>query len=161
MSERQVDEAREACDRGCALVAQGPPIHSYCIDAYARLAEVRLKLLSLGRASGSAATDAKKAAAACDVITAAARMFKVAKPMALLHRGMLHWISGRRAKANRAWSAGLSSARTMDLPVHEARLAYALGRTCRPSTKPDGELSRARDLFARLGIPEPSDYPAA
>ena len=154
------DGAREASDRGGELVAQGPPIHSYCIDAYARLAEVRVELWARTRRTSSGAADAKAAVAACDVVTACSRMFKVARPMAHLHRGTLHWIAGRRAKAISMWSAGLAVTHTMDVPILEARLAHSLGRS---STSAEGTalLARSRKLFADLGVPEPGAYVSA
>jgi tetratricopeptide (TPR) repeat protein len=160
MLEQKHDEARQACDRAAELIAQGPPIQQYCIDAYARLAEVRLDLLRLGRGSALGAGHAKAAAAACEVVTAASRMHKVAAPMAMLHRGTLHQLAGRRAKAITTWKAGLAVARTMDLPIVEARLAYAIGHA---SSSPESvpHLARARELFEELSVVEPTDYSSA
>jgi serine/threonine protein kinase len=158
--EENDDVARKLCDGAAELVAQGPPIQSYCIDAYARLAEARLQLWSRSRGGTRNAADAKAASAACDVITATARMFRVAGPMAHLHRGRLHWLSRRRAKAIATWRAGLAMTRAMDMPILEARLAHALGRTS-ASADSARHLARSRALFEELGVPEPDDYTTA
>ena len=44
-------EAEESAREAAALVAKGPPVHSYCIDSYARLAELGVALLADHRAS--------------------------------------------------------------------------------------------------------------
>jgi eukaryotic-like serine/threonine-protein kinase len=157
MLEDKVDEARDACERGDALAAQGPPIQQYCIDAYARLAEVRLHLWSLARGSAREAADSRAAAAACNVVTAAARMYKVAGPMAQLHRGTWHWLADRRAKALSTWTDALTLTRGMDMPILEARLAYALGRSS-ASAESAQHLARSRAIFDDLGVPEPAGY---
>ena len=140
--------AREAT----ALVAKGPPVHSYCIDSYARLAELSVTSWAEHCGSPDEKAFADRARAACAVLDKAARLYPVARPAALLHRGMLRHLAGDNAQAIRLWRKGLTIAGKLDLRYDEARLSRALAASL-PAAAERTELAHnAERLFAELEI---------
>jgi serine/threonine protein kinase/tetratricopeptide (TPR) repeat protein len=157
----------EQCAReATALVSQGPPVHSYCIDSYARLAELGVAWWADHRASADEEPYARRARAACAVLEKAARLYPVARPSALLHRGKLCCLSGERAKALRLWRKGLGIAQKLDLRYDEARLSRVITDSLAPGALRVELGQSAERLLAELEIepdhieaPRPGDAP--
>jgi eukaryotic-like serine/threonine-protein kinase len=128
---RRGDEhvALDAADRAAALIAQGPPAHVYCFDAYARVAEVRIGLWNARSPVRPAERLARDARDACRVLLRAARIFPLAVPAAMLHEGSRRWAEGDRRRAKNLFLQGRAAARDMALPYYEGRLDLALAST--------------------------------
>ncbi len=112
--------AVEAADRGASLVAEAKSIHTYCIEPYARIAQVQLAAAAAGRG------DPSKTLAACRALGAAARIFPIALPRYCLLEGARRWQSGKRRAAASLWQRGLRSAIDLHIPYEEALLRLIL-----------------------------------
>jgi len=147
-------EAREHAERLAALVAVGPLVQSYCVPAYGAAVEVRLGLLRWDRDTPA---ERRLTARACAVLADAARIFRWAAPMALLHRGLLLQSTGKKAAAVKLWRRGLDLAQGMALPYDEARLALALADS--QGSEAASLTARARRLLRDLDIDTPPVTP--
>src|SRR5262249_47349314 len=90
-----------AADRATALVVEAKTIHMYCIEPYARVAQVYLAQPRSARA------ESVKARAACRTMAGAARIFPIAQPRAHLLEGARRWWLGDRRAARSFWQRGL------------------------------------------------------
>ena len=104
-----------------------PPVHCYCLHAYARVAELWLGAWARCNVGSQRARSLAKRAV--HVARSAARRFPVAGPVTLLQQGTFHWLDGDRRRAARVWTRGLLDARRMALPYPEARLCHSLALT--------------------------------
>jgi hypothetical protein len=140
-------------DQAAPLVAAGPPVQSYCIDAYARLAEVRMELLRAHQGGPREAVHLASARRMSAVMTKVERVFPVAVPLARLHIGTFSWLQGNRGTAIDSWQQGLEAARQIGLGHEEARLTAALAASLPRTSARRRDLERqARELLAAQGL---------
>lgn len=143
--------AATAADRAMVLVAEAKTIHMYCLEPYARVAQVYLAR------STSAADAKKKANTACRAMAAAARIFPIALPRACLLQGTRRWHEGDRRRARRWWERGLLAAAHLDLPYEGALLRRSLScDESLPAVLRSQYLERAQRTLESLGV-EPTD----
>jgi eukaryotic-like serine/threonine-protein kinase len=121
------EQAFELAAQAQKLVEQGPPVHWYCIDAYACIAKVALaRLRDLPDPSRRGAY-LRSAQRACATLRGAAKLFPIARPIAVLHAGHLALHLGAApVKVAPGWARAAADAAQMELPIHEARLREAL-----------------------------------
>jgi tetratricopeptide (TPR) repeat protein len=141
--------ATAAADHAGRRIAEAPPVAHYCLEAYAAVTEVRLAALSKER-SGRAR---RRVEVACRAQADASRIFPIALPRCLLHRGAFQRLSGDTVGATRTFRQALDRATALGMPydmlvAHQtlASLARETGTTSHEHT------SRADELAARLGI---------
>ncbi len=143
-------EAVPMADRAARLVSETKTIHVYCIDPYARVAEVYLAALE----SGQYARDVRaKVLSACQTLEKAARLFPIAMPRYCLHEGTRRWLLGAPKAAIALWEQGHQAAIDLSIPHEEALLLLALVRhpTRRTRLQP-GSRDRATKILAGLGV---------
>ncbi len=147
LHEGEVQAAVAAADRAAALVVEAKTIHMYCIEPYARVAQVYLAR------SASSREEAAKARAACRMMTGAARIFPIALPRAHLLEGTRRWVAGERRTAKSSWEAGLAASMRLDIPYEEALLRRSLASDpSLPATTREEHRARAQRIFATLGV---------
>jgi serine/threonine protein kinase/tetratricopeptide (TPR) repeat protein len=141
--------ATAAADHAATRIAESPPVAHYCLEAYVAVAEVRLAALSKERSRRAR----RRAEAACRAQGAAARIFPIALPRYLLHRGALRWLTGDSTGANRAFLQALERATALGMP-HEMLLAHQVLASVAPKTDAVSARHEARagELATRLGI---------
>lgn len=153
--------ARAGLERGLALILSGQPVHGTCLGAYDRLAETAVELCSRERASFGVRVSLPQAEKLCAILERVASVFPISRPAAMLHRGELDLILGRRPtlKVVQSWRRAVGLSQTLTLPYQELRLLEAiLARSPRgPDTQRDRE--RVTELLAALelgaGAPSP------
>jgi eukaryotic-like serine/threonine-protein kinase len=127
--------AGDLVDKAVAIVAEGRPIHNYCINAYVRLAETAIALLRTARSADERQRWMRTAERACRTIETAARVFPIARPGAALCRGWLEVVRDRVAEGLEHWLRALPVARELSLPYYEARLHDAIARAASPGAR--------------------------
>jgi tetratricopeptide (TPR) repeat protein len=155
--------ALELLRGGLDLAFQGPPVHSYCLGAYDRMAETALKLYLGSSDRKEAQSIISLAKRACAFFAKAGQVFPIVRPAAALHRGTLDLLlRPRRAGAViDAWQAASLDARRMGLPLAELRLDVAiLGQTNLSSALRGEVYQRVHELAGQLGI-QPDLLPLA
>lgn len=81
-----------------------------------------------------------------------ARLFPVARPAYLRHRGNLAWISGRRRHATRDWRDSSRLATALAMPLEAALAEFEAGRHLSPADSGRAELlTRAAETLLALG----------
>jgi tetratricopeptide (TPR) repeat protein len=110
--------ATAAADHAARRIGEAPPVAHYCLEAYAAVAEVRLTALSKERTRPAG----RRAEVACRAQADAARIFPIAVPRYLLHRGAFRWLTGDSTGATRAFRQALERATALGMP-HEMLLA--------------------------------------
>jgi eukaryotic-like serine/threonine-protein kinase len=146
--------AIEHADQAAKLVAEGPPVHNYYINALDRLAELRIVRwheAGFGR-SGAARDRERQAMAACRVLGQAARIFPFAVPSASLENGLFAWGKNDRTRALSLFRRGIRAARRMGLEYHEARLQLTLAKASGDEHERRRAGTRAAKLQSDLGI---------
>ena len=156
---RQCDTvgARSAAEAGLRLAATTAIPVQQSLDGYTGVAEVYLALREAGEW-----VDDRDVRRACELLTAFARPFRLARPRALLCRGLHEWLAGKTARAHRTWAASLASARELTMPYDEARAHYEIGRHTPASDPTRGEhLARATALFESFDAAQDSELTRA
>src|SRR5262249_28821186 len=92
----------------------------------------------------------KQASRANRALTRLARVFPIAEPASLLHKGTFEALSGRLSRARVLWQRAASVAAARDLPFEEALALAALSRIPDVDDRME-KLERARLLFDRIG----------
>lgn len=145
--------ARAAAARAAAASARTAPVAVYTYEGYAGAAEVFLAL----RERGCGASRAERAAvergarAACAALERYARVFPIARPRALVCRGLLAHGDGHPARAMRAWDRAVDAARRLGMPYEEGRARFERGRHRPAAEEGLHDLRQAAVLFERLG----------
>jgi tetratricopeptide (TPR) repeat protein len=142
------DDAYAAARRANAASAGLAPVAVYTFEGYAGAAEV---LLALAGEAGAPAGAREHARAACAALDRYARVFPIARPRALLCRGLLHDLTGHRGRARADLRRSLAAARALGMPFEEARAHAALGRAATSAGERRRHLDAAALLFGRLG----------
>jgi hypothetical protein len=148
------ERALERAGRGWALMRSMKPVNCLVLGGACMLTEVSLARWE--RARGGAGAEAREleraAGECCKLLRALARRFAFAEPCALLHEGQQAWLSGRPEAARRAWRRCVERAVELAMPYEEGRARLELGRHLPPEApEREAHLTRARDLFQRLG----------
>jgi hypothetical protein len=80
-------------------------------------------------------------------------VFPIGRPRALLWKGTLAWLSGKRRRAHTAWQESVAAAESLQMPYDQGLAHFEIGRHLADG---DGarlsHLDRARDLFDALGV---------
>lgn len=147
------DAALAEAAKAMEIMARMPPVYVAAIEGYASVAEVYLTVWEATRREGRAAAGARREARrACRILGRVARVFPIAKPRALLLRGLADALAGCRGRAQAAWRAGLRHAERLSMPFEQGLAHYEIGRHL-----PAGDPARRRHLalaceaFGRLG----------
>ena len=154
---RRGDLARshELATSAMALIAQGPPVHNHCINAYDRLAETAVELLRLAQSADSKKTCAALAREACDVLARASRIFPIAGPSASLHRGLLQLLETRtsQGKVIETWRLAAQRAKALEQPYREMQLQAAIVKLGNPNcSEASAHRQRRDDLLSSLEL---------
>jgi hypothetical protein len=149
----EIHLALQAAEKGSAVSAGCEPISHYVLEGYGGLLEVYTGLWEAGREFTDTGTDlAERCAPLCRSLWQFARMHPVGEPQAWLWTGRCAWLSGKSRRAGRCWRKALAAALRLGMPYDEGLTQYEIGRHARPDAPARREhLSRARDIFARLG----------
>jgi hypothetical protein len=137
------------------LISQGPPVHSYCVSAYDRLAETAIAMVVEEPPGARRRACVTAAGRACSTLERASRVFAIAKPAAALHRGALRLAlgPGRRGAVLQSWHDAIAGARALTLPLQELRLRAAiLSGLPSDDRRREPHLRRARELVGALAL---------
>jgi class 3 adenylate cyclase/tetratricopeptide (TPR) repeat protein len=150
----QFNEARQAATTASELLAPVSLPHFSALVAYGHIADVYLSLWEREKAqkTGAGAELKNLARVACKSLHRCARLFPVAQPRAWLWQGVYNWLEGRPIRARLAWQKSLSAAQRLGMPLDEALAFFEIGRHA-ASDEQAGNLTRANDIFDRLGVP--------
>jgi class 3 adenylate cyclase/tetratricopeptide (TPR) repeat protein len=142
--------ARETIQAALAW-ARIPPIKCYWFDLYAMTAEVAVALWQASRQHGSDDEAAARTAAqqAVRSLRRYARAFPIGQPRLLLCQGLVTWISGRPARAQRAWRRSLAAAERLEMPYDQLLAHHQLAQHGHASER-GRHLTRAQQLFIEL-----------
>lgn len=150
----QYDLARQAIETVMGHIGPAAPTVFSVIHGYISVAEVYLALWQAGQSAqaGAEVEDlGRLARLACQALRRYARVFRIGQPRAWLHQGQLEWLTGRPAKAFKAWHKSLAVAQRLAMP-YEQGLAHAeIGRHLAPADphRPV-HLTQARAIFSQL-----------
>lgn len=137
---------RESTD----LISKGPPVHSYCVSTYDRLAEVAVALVQNEPPGPRRREYLHTARRACSILRRSSRTFPIARPAAALHGELLN-LATRRASPGavlRRWNSAIVQAAALSLPLHELRLHRAiLARLPASDDRRQAHEARARELL--------------
>ncbi len=146
----RTDEALALAASAADAIAGMKAIDLLCVEACARVAEVRLAAWARARSPGAAGL-AAQARASCKALGRAAQTFPAVMPRYGLHEGARLWLAGRTKAAVARWEKSRRGAIALDLPYDEARLSLVLARHG-PAADAARHAGRARALQARLGV---------
>src|SRR5262249_46578552 len=125
----EAEAARTAAETAINLLAGVKPTFWGTLEGLSGPAEVCLTLWEFG--NGPSAGDRQLrtgALRACSTLWRYARVFQAYRPRAWLWRGLADWLSGRPARAHRAWRRSLKEARRLRMPLEEGLAYYEIGR---------------------------------
>ncbi len=149
----KLHSAQKHATEGLALVESLRPITNYSFEGYAAFAEVFLALWELERAdSPDERRLQRNVRRACAVLWKYGHIFPFSRPRAWLWRGLADWLSGRPARARKAWRRSLEAAERLVMPFEQGLAHYEIGRhlqTDDPGRR--RHLSHAWQLFMQLG----------
>jgi len=163
--------AQQAAERVAHLIEQSRPVSYTLLPAYAGVAEVYLALWeaelqadanarmwssppaapSAPHAQPSAIPRLQaEAQRACRTLQGFARVFPIAQPRAWLWEGLYAWLSGKPARAHKAWRKSLASAERLKMPYEQGLAQYEMGQH---TTGADRQryLTCAGEIFSRIG----------
>jgi eukaryotic-like serine/threonine-protein kinase len=114
-------------------------------------AEVAVALWQASRQHGSDDEAAARTVAqqAVRSLRRYARAFPIGQPRLLLCQGLLAWISGQPARAQRAWRQSLAAAERLGMPYDQLLAHHQLAQHGHTSER-GHHLTRAQQLFAEL-----------
>ena len=144
--------ARHAANAGMLLADElGAPTGYYSLNGYANIAQTFLSLWESSRSLGD--PDLRKMAErACIALDRYARAFPLGRPSALLCRGQLRWLAGKRHGAMKVWRKGLNFAERLDMPYQQGQFHHELARHLPESDRcREVHVVRALELFTELG----------
>jgi hypothetical protein len=150
LREGRVGDALAAADDATQRIQETRAIHFHCVDAYARIAEVRLAALVMG-ASTSRRARLANARAACETLRRAARTFPVALPHYCRHEGARRWLTGEKRAAREIWHRGLQAAIAFEIPYEEALLRLHLSGASAADERA-GHAAAAQRILTRLAV---------
>jgi class 3 adenylate cyclase/tetratricopeptide (TPR) repeat protein len=155
LQRQEMPIALEAAERGLAVLTESKIVWGGYVYGAAGVADVLLAHCALSAVNGRS-VDAKafeNARAACRLISRVARTSPVCRPCALLLRGRMSLLSGRTAKARRAWHAATSVAESLQMPREWGLALYEIGKSTAPSDPSrSANLARAAEIFEGSGI---------
>jgi len=156
-----IEEAR----RATRWIAKSVPMNIRCLEGYAGVAEVHLRLwesllLQLSKEPiNSAAANiharihmAKQSAQQANHnLYRYAKVFVVARPRAWLWQGLYDWLLGKPPRAYQAWKKSLTLAQKFNLPYEQALTHAEIGRHQELPQHSEHQQS-AQALFKQLGM---------
>ncbi len=153
MMQGKTEEALRAANAGLDLISSTSITAFSSLEGYISLAFVFLRLWEADPENALFARSAKKAEA---ILWKFSRIFTIAEPQALLHRGMLAWMRSQPEKARHFWQSGLVLASKAKMPYQEALICAELVHRL-PAEDPLSASSRGRigEICSVLNIPKP------
>jgi tetratricopeptide (TPR) repeat protein len=146
---RDYGKAIKAAEKVLNAARDARPSLYAALSGYSAAAEVYLALWEAGFETEGIDRLTKDA---CDVLHRYAQIFPVGKPRDLLWRGTYHQLSGRQARASKAWQQSLAEAERLGLEYDQGLAHYEIGRHEETGdSKRQRHLSQAVDIFAELG----------
>ncbi len=145
-------EALPHADKALAVMTKVSPTIVYNLEAYAAVTDVYLRAWRLSPEGDPAREGfAAKAREACEDTRRFAKIFRIGGARALLLTAVERELSGDLPQAIRLSWQGLVAATQLRMPYEEALAHRQLARLLPAGDRSrDGELTKARDLFARL-----------
>jgi predicted ATPase/class 3 adenylate cyclase len=121
-------EARQYAEKTLDLIGQAPPAVFYTLEAFSGVAEVFLALWEENSSQPSEEQAVLKGLAqrSCKAMQRFARVFRMGQPRAWLYQGRYEWLSGKGAKAERAWQKCLALAQKLEMPYEQGLACYEL-----------------------------------
>jgi hypothetical protein len=125
----------------------------HALPGYQLVAVLRLAFLEQAKESGADhRARAAQARRAVRRLERFASYFPIARPQALLQRGVLERLAGRFGQARRSWERAFAAAQRLDMRYEEALASYELGRyEARDARLRTDRLRYAAELFAMMG----------
>jgi tetratricopeptide (TPR) repeat protein len=147
----QVAKARQAAEKGLAIITRSQPSISYSLEGYASIAEVYFALWEQEKQQqpGTNSQMREPAQQAIQALNKFARPFPIGEARAHLWRGVFEWLEGRSTAARRAWQKSLAIAQKMAMPYDEALAYYEIGRHAMGEER-QINLTQALEIFERL-----------
>ncbi len=148
----QFDQARQAAEKGLAIVTGSQPSISYSLEGYASVAEIWLAVWEQEKAQAlnTPSPTRESARQAIKALYGFARPFPIGESRAHLWHGLLDWLNGKPSAAHNGWRKSLTAAQKMAMPYDEALAYYELGRHASGDER-QTHLTRAIEIFERLG----------
>jgi tetratricopeptide (TPR) repeat protein len=145
-------EAMPHAEKALAVMTRMSPTIVYNLEAYAAVTDVYLKAWRMTPEGDPSHTGfVAKAREACEDTRRFAKIFRIASSRALLLTAVERELSGDLSQAIRLSREGLATAIRLRMPYEEALAHRQLARLLPASDRSrDGELTKARDLFAQL-----------
>jgi len=136
------------------VIARTNQVSHYILPAYAGLAEVYMGLWAANPGPGALQQEMRRRTESlCKLLSAFSRMYPIGEARTELVRGQYYRLTGREARARRAWRRGLAAAERYRMPYEQGQAHHELGRHGRPDdAESRTHLDRARELFGRMGI---------
>ncbi len=146
------ERARDEADKVMELARRYPPMLYTESHGYEGAAKVYLALWERERVPGQKPPPvAEEARRACARLSSFAVRFPMARPVALLCTGRMHWLAGRTWRARSAWKRGVRVARELGMPYDEAMAWLELARASAPgSPEREGAVRHAVEGFTRM-----------
>lgn len=148
----QVTQAREAAEKGLAIITGSQPSISYSLEGYAFVAEVWLARWEQEKAQAPNVKSPMRESArrAIKALYGFARPFSIGESRAHLWQGVFHWLDGKPSAARKTWQKSLGAAQKMAMPYDEALAHYEIGRHASGQER-QTHLTRASEIFEQLG----------
>jgi adenylate cyclase len=148
------EAAREAAERGFDML-QSCRVVWAAYGPFGAAGVVGTLVAHWERAARARSSDADletKARQACGLLYGAARTSPVCRPAALLLRGSMSFLSGRKQRARRDWRRAVSCAESLDMQYFAGLAWYQIGKSsAQEDPLRDLALSRAEKAFQVVG----------
>ena len=148
---RENTAAAHFAELGLRLVSETAPAAFSSLGGYAALAYAHLHLWEMSPADAALAAAAENTVAK---LWQFSRIFSIAKPQALLHRGTLAWMQHKSHRAIHWWEKGIAAAKMLGMPYQQARIFAEMAHRL-PEGHPKKEAAsvRAAELSKMLNVP--------
>ncbi len=151
MYRQEYTTAAHFAELGLRLVSKTAPAAFSSQEGYAALAYVYLHLWDMSPADDALATAAENTV---EKLWQFSRIFSIAKPQALLHRGTLAWLRHKPRRAIHWWEKGIAAAKMLEMPYQQAAIFEEMAHRL-PKGHPQKKAAsvRAAEILKRLNVP--------
>ena len=144
----QIDDAMKAAQQSLDLTVKANPSFYAAITGYTAPAEVYLTLWENQPTNTEFARQSKLAT---QTLNKYARVFPIGQPRLLRYQGWLHWLTGKKDQAHKAWQTGLHHAEQLGMLYDQGIAHYEIARHL-PAIESarSNHITQAMNLFTRV-----------
>jgi hypothetical protein len=145
-------DAVVAADAIVEMIVRQPPVGYHFVDYFASAIEVYLEVLERGTdyARMNSASLERRVRTSSRLLRRLSANFWNVRPAVWLLEGKLHWHQEKPGRALTDWGRARDIAVGMNMPFHEARALFEIGRRT-PGDEREIMLTRAVEIFEHLG----------